>query len=129
MYMERYHVYQIPYIGPPNLTTSFVTDIENRSVKLIGNVYVYDDSPGILQTFWTKNDKSMNTRESKGKLSETRTDNLSLTITNVGPDDAGEYKLTAINAVGSTTSDAIVLGNLIFYFVKDYTGIAAFFGN
>lgn len=129
MYMERYHVYQIPYIGPPNLTTSFVTDIENRSVKLIGNVYVYDDSPGILQTFWTKNDKSINTRESKGKLSETRTDNLSLTITNVGPDDAGEYKLTAINAVGSTKSDAIFLGNLIFYFVKYYTGIAAFFGN
>lgn len=92
-------------------------------------MYVYDDSPGILQTFWTKNDKSINTRESKGKLSETRTDNLSLTITNVGPDDAGEYKLTAINAVGSTKSDAIFLGNLIFYFVKDYTGIAAFFGN
>lgn len=92
-------------------------------------MYVYDDSPGILQTFWTKNDKSMNTRESKGKLSETRTDNLSLTITNVGPDDAGEYKLTAINAVGSTKSDAIFLGNLIFYFVKYYTGITAFFGN
>lgn len=120
MYLERYHVYQIPYTGPPNITTSFVTDIKNRSVKLIGNLYVYDDSPGILQTFWTKNNKRINTRESKGKLSETRTDNPSLTITNVGPDDAAEYKLIAINAVGSTTSDAIVLGSLIFHFVKYY---------
>lgn len=100
----------LTHIGPPNITTSFVTDIKNRSVKLMGEVYFYDYSPGILKTFWTKNGEKIDIEESNGKLSETRTDNPSLTITNVGPDDAGEYKVTAINAVGTTTSEVIVLG-------------------
>lgn len=45
------------------------------------------------------------------------TDNPSLTITNVGADDAGEYKVTAVNAVGSTTSEVIVLGILVIYMI------------
>lgn len=61
------------------------------------------------ECFWTRNDKPIEFAKTDGKLSETRTDNPSLTITNVGPDDAGEYRLTAINAVGPS-SDAIVLG-------------------
>lgn len=61
-------------------------------------------------SFWTRNDKEIDFEKSGGRLSETRTENPSLTITNVGPDDAGEYRLTAINAVGSCTSEAIVLG-------------------
>lgn len=71
---------------------------------------IYDDSPGMQDFFWTRNDKTIDFKESNRKLSETRTDNPSLTITNVGPDDAGKYRLTAINAVGSYTSDAVVLG-------------------
>lgn len=109
------NIYQILYIGPPNITTSFVTNIENKSVKLMGEVYFLENSPGILKTFWTKNGKKINIKESAGKLSELITDNPSLTITNVGPDDAGEYKLTAVNAVGSTTSEVIVLGILVIY--------------
>lgn len=102
------------YTGPPNITTSFETNIKKRSVKLTGNVYFFYDSPGIVETFWTKDNKKINTEEIGGKLSEiSNTDNLSLVITNVSPDDAGEYKLTAINAVGSSSSDAIVLGILI----------------
>lgn len=77
---------------------------------MIGNVIIYDDSPGVNTFFWTKNSETIDFEECDGKLLETRTDNPSLTITNVGPDDAGEYRLTAINDVGSCTSEAIVLG-------------------
>lgn len=112
------NIYIISYTGSPNITTSVDTNIKNRSVKLIGSLYFFDDSPGILDTFWTKYDEKINTQESGEKLSEISNDYPSLTITNVGPDDAGEYHLTAINAVGSSTSEAIVLGILISYLKK-----------
>lgn len=104
------NIYQISFIGPPNIKTSFETNIKNRSVKLIGVVITFYNSPGILETFWTKNDEKIQTEEGDGKLSEMNTDNLSLTIRNVSPDDAGNYQLTATNAVGSTKSEVIVLG-------------------
>lgn len=71
---------------------------------------IFDDSPGIHNFFWTKNEKPIDFEKADGKLSETRTGSPILTITNVGPDNAGEYQLTAINAVGSYTSEAINLG-------------------
>lgn len=78
---------------------------------MIGNVIIYDDSPGVNTFFWTRNNKTIVFEECDGKLLERRTDNPSLTITNVGPDDDDdEYRLTAINDVGSCTSEAIVLG-------------------
>lgn len=105
------------YVGPPNITTSLETNIKNRSVKLIGNVFIYDDSPGILEIFWARNDERVKYEESDGKLF---IDSPTLTIKNVSPDDAGEYQLTATNAVGSSSSDVIVLGisvirNVSFY--------------
>lgn len=81
-----------------------------KSVKLIGNVFVYDDSPRILETFWTKNVKTIDLEGSSRKCLEENIGSLSLTIKNVSPDDAGEYRLTAINAVGLSTSEVIVLG-------------------
>lgn len=102
------------YVGPPNITTSLETNIKSRSVKLTGNVVIYDNSPGILECFWTKNNEKIHvdtTRtENSGKLLEVNFDNPSMTIKNVSPDDAGEYRLTAINAVGASTSDVIALG-------------------
>lgn len=101
--------------------TNLETNIENRSVKLIGRMYFYDDSPDILETltFWTKNEKKIVPEKGGGKLlSEIINDTPSLTIRNVSPDDAGEYRLTATNNVGSSTSDVIVLGNLVVYNVN-----------
>lgn len=98
------------FLGLPNIKIISETDVKNRSLKLIGNVIVYDDSPEMQEFFWSKNNKEIDFKECGGKLSEMRTGSPTLTITNVGPDDAGEYQLTAINAVGSYTSQAITLG-------------------
>lgn len=98
------------FLGLPNMKINFETDVKNRSLNLIGNVIIYDDSPELQYFFWSKNNKEIDFEESGGKLSEMRTGNPSLTIKNVDPDDAGEYHLTAINAVGLNTSETIVLG-------------------
>lgn len=118
MYLQSKTFLKFFFIDPPNIITTFESNIKNQSVILIGNVYFLDNSPDVLETFWTKNNERLNTEESGGKLSEMRIDNPSLTIRNVSPDDAGEYRLTAINAIGSTTSDVIVLGILVIYFVE-----------
>lgn len=82
-------------------------------------MFIYDDSPGILDTFWTRNDKKIKSEENGGKLFEVYIDSRpTLTIKNVSSDDAGEYELTATNAVGSSTSDVIVLGILDILIVK-----------
>lgn len=76
---------------------------------------IYDDSPDILESFWIKNDETINFEDSDRKLLEGNIDNPSLTLENVSPDDAGVYQLTAINAVGLRTSEVIILGQ---YFKK-----------
>lgn len=90
---------------------------------MIANVYFYEYSPDILETYWTKNDEKINHSKNNGKLSQMSNEHLSLTIRNVSPVDAGEYQLTAINAVGSSTSDIIVLGKVYFcyLFLKIFT--------
>lgn len=84
---------------------------------MIGNVFIYDDSPKILESFWTRNVKTIDLEDSGRKLLEGDIDNPSLTIKNVSPDDSGEYRLTAINAVGLNTSEVIVLGISVFFYI------------
>lgn len=110
----------IYFIGPPNITVDLDTNYLTRAVKLTGNVFVYHGSPGIQRCYWTKNDKEIHgdTEESGRILLEGNFDKPSLTIKNVSPDDAGEYRLTARNDVGSRTSNVNVLGNFIIYIVK-----------
>lgn len=67
-------------------------------------MFVYDDSPDIIEVFWTKN-----------KMKIESVYNPTLTIHDVSDKDAGRYQLTATNAIGSTTSDAIVLGTVNYY--------------
>lgn len=111
---HAFYIINFLILGRPNITTNLETNIKSRSVELIGNIYFYDDSPGIIETYWKKNDEKINLEESSGKLLKMSSDISSLTIRNVNPGDAGKYQLTAINAVGSSTSDVIVLGTVLF---------------
>lgn len=100
----------------PNISTIQETNIKNRFVKLIGNIFLDDDSPGLLEVFWTKNGKKIDIKGSGGRLSEVTIDDPSLIIREVCHHDAGPYQLTATNAVGPTKSDEIVLGNIKTFF-------------
>lgn len=73
-------------------------------------MFLYEGSPDILEVFWTRNSKRIDTQGSGGKFLEVTIENPSLTIRNVNSYDAGHYQLTATNAVGSTSSNIIVLG-------------------
>lgn len=101
-------------LGLPNIMASEETVIRNKSVKLVGNVFVYDGSPDILEVFWTKNGEKIDTQGSGGRLSTVTVDDPSLTIRDVSHIDAGKYKLIARNAVGTTSSDIITIGILIY---------------
>lgn len=97
-------------VGLPNITISHRTCFSNRSVTLIGNVFLYGSLPAVKNVFWTKNGQKLDTNGSGGKYSEVTVDNPSLTIFNVNKFDDGSYQLTATNALGSTRSDLINLG-------------------
>lgn len=95
--------------SPPNITSSHETDVENRSVKLIGKVFLYDQSHEILDVFWSMGENKIDTLEGGNKYSKVSIEEPSLTIFNVNEHDAGSYQLTATNAVGQTKSHVIVL--------------------
>lgn len=97
-------------VGPPNVLTSHRIYFEHQAVKLIGTVFVSENSPAVHKVFWTKNGEKIVTSKRGGRYSEVSVDHPSLTINNVNSHDIGAYQLTAINAVGSTASDTIVLG-------------------
>lgn len=97
-------------IGPPNITISQRTCVSDRSITLIGNVFLYGNLPAVQNVFWTKNGEKLDTQGSGGRYTEVTIDNPSLTIFEVNEYDAGSYQLTATNAVGSTRSDFLILG-------------------
>lgn len=97
-------------VGLPNIMISHGTCVSNRSVTLIGNVFLYGSLPAVKNVFWTKNGQELDTNGSGGRYSEVTVDNPSLTIFDVNQYDAGSYQLTATNALGSTTSDTVILG-------------------
>lgn len=108
--------------GRPNVTISHNTCIENHSVTLIGMVFLYEERPEIQTLFWSKNGQKLNSHAMRGKYSEVSINNPSLTIFDVNQHDAGSYQLTATNAVGSTQSNAIVLGiNISFHIYSKQT--------
>lgn len=104
--------------NPPYITSSHETCFESRSVKLIAKVYLYDTCHAIQKVVWTVNDEEIDQQGLGGKFSIVSVDSPCLTIHNVNHCDAGSYKLTATNAVGSTISDAIELSIPIIYPVK-----------
>lgn len=78
-------------------------------------MFLYENSPDILKIFWTKNEQKLD-QANDGRFSEVSIYDPSLTIRDVKHDDAGEYRLNATNAVGTTRSEVIFLGILILNF-------------
>lgn len=77
---------------------------------------MYDNSPGILSVYWTKDGKKIDIKENGGRFSQVTVDEPSLNIKDVNLDDNGDYQLTANNAVGSTKSDVIKLGIIVYIY-------------
>lgn len=92
---------------PPNIAISHETCFQSRSLKLITKVFPYHECHATLDVSWTVNGKKIDKQGMGGKYSTVSVDDPSLTIHNVNYYDAGLYKLTATNAVGTTISDAI----------------------
>lgn len=82
---------------------------------MIAKVFFYDKQHPISGLFWTVNDEKIDEQGSDEKFSKVSVHSPCLTINNVTRYDAGSYKLTATNAVGSTVSDAIELSMPIIY--------------
>lgn len=80
-------------------------------------MFVNDQFPEIHTVFWAKNGEKIATSDGGGKYSEVSVDHPSLTIIDVNCHDIGSYQLTAINAVGSTVSDTIVLGSILIILI------------
>lgn len=96
----------------PNISEGTCT-LQGHAVKLRCDVFLYDESPTLTDVYWTKDDIKLNIGGSGGKYLKVDVNNQSLIINNVSYNDAGDYKLIAINAVGETMSKGIVLGNIL----------------
>lgn len=103
-------------VGLPNITVNHETDINNKSIKLTGVVFLSDDSPCVCEVYWCKNGEQIDIQESGGRLSGVTIDDPSLTIRYISQEDAGKYQLTARNAIGSNTSNAIFIGIICLFF-------------
>lgn len=98
------------FLDRPNISEGICTVLD-RSVKLRCDVFLYDESLPLKDVYWTKNGEKLFTAINDGKYSGVNTNDPSLTINNVNYNDAGSYQLTAVNAVGETRSEVILLGN------------------
>lgn len=87
--------------------------LKEHSVKLIGKVFPNEPE----HVFWTKNGEKIDTSKSGDKYSEVTVEDPSLIIFKANEHDAGSYQLIATNAVGSTHSEVIVLGNTVFVMI------------
>lgn len=96
----------------PNISEGTCT-LQGHAVKLRCDVFLYDESPTLTDVYWTKDGIKLNIGGSGGKFLGVDVNNQSLIINNVNYNDAGDYKLIAINAVGETRSKGIVLGNIL----------------
>lgn len=84
---------------------------QDRIITL--SVSLKDNSTSRQFFFWTKDGKKIDIFGRDGKM-KMNIYNPSLTIFNVTHDDAGSYELNATHSLGTTTSDKIVLGIVIF---------------
>lgn len=94
--------------------TSEISNNENRSVILIGNVSATDKNATVYAVYWSKNGVKIDI-EAGGRIQLKKSGkNQSLTIHNVNHRDTGFYRLTAISSAGSNESE-FHLGNILSF--------------
>lgn len=86
----------------------------DTSVTIHCIVTVSQGSPAVTAIQWLLNDININVSNSN-KYSGGSVATPSLTIHNIGSNDAGKYKCMATNPVGSTSKEIESLGEIIFY--------------
>lgn len=96
----------------PNISEGTCT-LQGDAVKLRCDVFLYDESPTLTDVYWTKDGIKLNIGGRGEKYLGGDVNNQSLIINNVNYNDDGDYKLIAINPVGETRSNGIVLGNIL----------------
>lgn len=94
---------------------SFDICIKNYFVKLIGNVFLYEEFFVIYMVFWLKNGRRLDIDGSRGKYLDFSIDDLLLIIFNVNKYDVGFYCFIVINVVGLINSINIVLGMIYIF--------------
>jgi hypothetical protein len=109
--------YLYSIVGPPNISNSHETNVKNHTITLTCDVFLYENSPPMLDVVWMKNNDVLDIVGSGGKLAGGSITDPSLVIHNVNEFDAGSYQCKATNAVGSTFGNIIVLGR---YYVHVY---------
>lgn len=105
----------INVVDPPNVIMGHDTSLDTNAVRLIAKVFPSDKASLFENVFWTKNGVGIDIRRMGRKYSKISTGNPSLTINNVNQQDAGSYQLIAVNSVGSTVSDTVILGIYTFF--------------
>lgn len=104
----------INVVDPPNVIMGHDTSLDTNAVRLIAKVFPSDKAL-FENVFWTKNGVGIDIQRMGRKYSKISTGNPSLTINNVNQQDAGSYQLIAVNSVGSTVSDTVILGIYTFF--------------
>lgn len=93
----------------PNMSEGTCT-LQGHAVKLRCDVFLYDESPALTDVYWTRGGIKLDIATQGGKYLGVNLTDPSLTINNVNYNDAGNYQLVALNAVGETRSEVIILG-------------------
>ncbi|XP_055999938.1 uncharacterized protein LOC130048001 [Ostrea edulis] len=94
----------------PSLSVHDETRILEKSVTLICEMTVPDNSPKVSEVFWTKDDKKIDIPGREGKYSGGSIADPSLTIKAVSLKDKGIYQCYASNLMGHMWSEKIHLG-------------------
>lgn len=87
--------------------------LQGHAVKPRCDVFLYDELPALTDVYWTRGGIKLDIATQGGKYLGVNLTDPSLTINNVNYNDAGNYQLVALNVVGETRSEVIILGNKI----------------